>query len=39
MSKTNWNRLLFFGLGTFVGGYVLGILGGLLGSVTRGGQG
>lgn len=31
MSKLNWNRLIFFVGGTFLGGYVLGIFGGLLG--------
>lgn len=31
MSKLNWNRAGFFALGTFLGGYVLNIVGGFLG--------
>jgi len=31
MSKLNWNRLGFFVLGTFLGGWVLGAIGGILG--------
>ena len=31
MSSKNWNRLIFFAAGTFLGGYVLGLVGGLLG--------
>lgn len=31
MSKINWNRLAFFALGTFFGGYVLGLFGRVLG--------
>lgn len=31
MSKTNWNRAVFFALGTFFGGYVLGLVGRVLG--------
>lgn len=31
MSSKNWNRLIFFAAGTFLGGYVLGLAGGLLG--------
>lgn len=31
MSKLNMNRLGFFALGTFAGGFVLGLLKGLLG--------
>lgn len=31
MSKLNMNRLGFFALGTFAGGYVLGLLGSILG--------
>lgn len=31
MSSKNWNRLIFFAAGTFLGGYVLGLIGGLLG--------
>lgn len=31
MSKINMNRLGFFALGTFFGGYVLGLVGKLLG--------
>jgi hypothetical protein len=31
MSKLNMNRLGFFALGTFIGGWVLGLVGGLLG--------
>ncbi len=31
MSSKNWNRLVFFVAGTFLGGYVLGLAGGLLG--------
>lgn len=26
MSKLNWNRLGFFALGTFLGGWVLGLI-------------
>lgn len=32
MTKLNWNRAGFFVLGTFLGGYVLGFVGGLLGA-------
>lgn len=32
MSKINMNRVGFFVLGTFLGGYVLGFVGGLLGA-------
>jgi hypothetical protein len=31
VSSTNWNRVIFFALGTFFGGYVLGIVGRVLG--------
>lgn len=31
MSSKNWNRVIFFAAGTFLGGYVLGLVGGLLG--------
>lgn len=31
MSKQNWNRAIFFALGTFFGGYVLGLVGRVLG--------
>lgn len=31
MSKMNWNRLGFFLLGTFTGGWVLGAIGSVLG--------
>jgi hypothetical protein len=31
MSKLNWNRVGFFALGTFLGGYVLSLFGGLFG--------
>jgi hypothetical protein len=31
VSSKNWNRLIFFAAGTFLGGYVLGLAGGLLG--------
>lgn len=31
MSKMNWNRLIFFVAGTFLGGYVLGAVGGIFG--------
>jgi hypothetical protein len=31
VSKLNMNRLGFFVLGTFTGGYVLGLVGGILG--------
>lgn len=31
MSKTNWNRAIFFIAGTFLGGWVLGTLGSILG--------
>lgn len=31
MSKMNWNRLVFFVGGTFLGGYVLSTIGGLFG--------
>jgi hypothetical protein len=31
MGKLNINRLVFFALGTFFGGYVLGLIGGLVG--------
>lgn len=31
MSKLNWNRAIFFVLGTFLGGYVFGALGALFG--------
>lgn len=31
MSKLNWNRAVFFALGTFFGGYVLGLVGRVLG--------
>lgn len=31
MSKLNMNRLGFFALGTFLGGYVLSVIGGILG--------
>ena len=31
MSKLNWNRVIFFGLGTFLGGYVLALVGGVFG--------
>lgn len=30
-SKMTWNRVGFFALGTFLGGYVLGFVGGILG--------
>lgn len=36
MSKLNWNRLGFFALGTFFGGWVLGLFGGLVGRGTGG---
>jgi hypothetical protein len=26
MTKLNWNRLAFFALGTFIGGWVLGFI-------------
>lgn len=29
MSKLNWNRLGFFALGTFLGGWVLSFVGGI----------
>jgi hypothetical protein len=35
MSKLNWQRAIFFVLGTFGGGYVLGFIGGLLGKGRR----
>lgn len=35
MSKMNWNRLGFFVAGTFLGGWVLGMVGGLLGRAKR----
>jgi hypothetical protein len=31
VSKTNWNRLVFFVAGTFLGGYVLSTVGGIFG--------
>lgn len=31
MSKLNWNRAGFFVLGTFLGGYVFGFIGSLIG--------
>lgn len=31
MSKTNWNRAIFFLAGTFFGGYVLSLVGGIFG--------
>jgi len=31
MSSKNWSRVIWFALGTFFGGYVLGAVGGLLG--------
>jgi hypothetical protein len=31
MSRLNWNRLGFFALGTFFGGYVLSLFGGVFG--------
>ena len=31
MSRMNWNRLIFFTAGTFLGGYVLGLFGAILG--------
>jgi hypothetical protein len=31
VSKLNWNRVIFFALGTFLGGYVLALFGGLFG--------
>ena len=34
MSKMNWNRLGFFVLGTFLGGWVLAVLRGTVGAVT-----
>lgn len=34
MSRKNWNRLAFFIAGTFLGGWVLGMIGGLVGGIT-----
>jgi hypothetical protein len=31
MSNKNWNRAIFFALGTFFGGWVLGVFGRVLG--------
>jgi len=31
MSSKNWNRVIFFAAGTFFGGYVLGLIGRVLG--------
>lgn len=31
MSSKNWSRVIWFGLGTFFGGYVLGLVGGIFG--------
>jgi hypothetical protein len=31
MSKLNWNRAIFFAAGTFLGGWVIGIVGRVLG--------
>jgi hypothetical protein len=36
MSKLNQNRLGFFVAGTFLGGYLLGFLGALLGKAPKG---
>jgi len=36
MSRLNWNRVGFFALGTFFGGWVLGAIGGVLGGRRRG---
>lgn len=36
MSKMNWNRLGFFVLGTFLGGYVMGLVGALVGAGRKG---
>lgn len=38
MSKLNWNRVGFFALGTFFGGWVLGIVGGFVGGLTGRGK-
>jgi hypothetical protein len=35
MSRLNWNRVGFFGLGTFFGTYVLGLFGAVLGGRKR----
>jgi len=32
MSKLNWNRVGFFALGTFLGGWVMGAVGAVLGA-------
>jgi hypothetical protein len=31
VSSKNWNRLVFFVAGTFLGGYVLSVFGGIFG--------
>lgn len=31
MSSKNWSRVIWFGLGTFFGGYVLSLVGGIFG--------
>jgi hypothetical protein len=36
MSRLNWNRVGFFALGTFFGGYVLGLFGSVVGRGKRG---
>ena len=36
MSRLNWNRVGFFALGTFFGGWVLGLFGNVLGGRRRG---
>jgi len=36
MSKLNWNRLAFFVAGTFLGGWVMGAIGAVLGAGRRG---
>lgn len=35
MSKLNWNRVGFFALGTFLGGWVMGAVGAVLGAGKR----
>jgi hypothetical protein len=35
MSKLTWNRVGFFALGTFTGGYVLGLIGAIFGGKKR----
>lgn len=32
VSRMNWNRVAFFALGTFLGGWVLGLIGGIVGA-------